>query len=110
MHPLHIGRLVFVGLIMFVFLSANSPLSHTVGWLLFAGVACNSLAVITNSGQMPVVGGTVKEDTGHVRATSRTRLRFLCDRYRLRKRGWTPIFSVGDVLIVLALVLNLIKF
>lgn len=63
------------------------------------GVLLNILAVYFNGGKMPAI--TLKEElSGHKPITEDTRLRWLCDIWKVRHRNKVGAFSTGDVLII----------
>lgn len=76
--------------------------SFLESYALLPGLACNSLAVLSNNGKMPVYFITTTNYSTHKLADNCTRFPYLCDRFSQLR------FSVGDVLITIGLIIQLV--
>jgi lipoprotein signal peptidase len=103
---LHLGAFILI----FILLCTAKTVPYTAWTLICLGAVCNVLTMIANHGQMPVKGNFTDfmDDGRHVAFSPDTRLRFLCDRYRMIGRRWSPVFSIGDVSLFLGLVIGLL--
>ncbi len=103
---LHLGAFILI----FILLCTAKTVPYTAWTLICLGAVCNVLTMIANHGQMPVKGNFTDfmDDGRHVAFSPDTRLRFLCDRYRMIGRRWSPVFSIGDVILFLGLVIGLL--
>ncbi len=104
-----IGRILLVGVFVSVLLLTADPAFHVMALLFGVGGCCNILVVIANGGRMPVQSGKFVKDYAHIAVSSRTKLRFLCDRFRVAYRRRSMIISLGDMLIFLAILVELLK-
>jgi hypothetical protein len=103
------ARILLLGGFVSALLFTADPALHAVALLSCIGGCCNLLVVVANGGRMPVVQGKRVKDDRHVAVSSRTKLRFLCDRYRIMGSRRSPIFRLGDIFMFLAILVLLLK-
>jgi hypothetical protein len=107
----YVGRLLLTGVLIYVlFFLSSDGIVHLAASIMLIGSACNFLAIASNDGRMPVKGNWkfLPEDF-HIAMTIDTKFSSLCDVYCIKLFRRSLLFSRGDLLVLVGILLLLTR-